>query len=1745
VTKTIFARTLLTAVIAFTGSLCSQAYAGPAEVLAAGQEKAANGDLAAALPLLTSAAEGLPQSVPAQLALAQCHLQLGQLEEALAGYRRVVRLSPDHREAKQLVAALTGRDDPEQQQALARRLIEHGRSEIAVSVLRESLGKPQSDASREAAELLLAEAELWTGDTTRAILSAVEVSTRTTEPKTKAVADVIAALAMALGHQTGEIQLKLPAAEALPPEWRLRSALAGTLVKLNDPEFAATASKQLREQIATIPSGKYRRQVQTNAQRLFNPAQLAASEGSLAKSMAIVWPMISSGPIPTVDVIGKPLKLTGGWLITTEASADSLNAMDQQLRSIASALHQTNRDGEDFVPLWLAAEMWRQQRSTPQKANSRIALASAMVAHRSEPIQTTRTSISRADELEFRLLAGVASTSSRVEERQKAVDQLLIQLSRHQQAGLLELSVLRLLDTDEIDADEIQVKLASPFNSMVDDNAKAKLQLQLANHLNQVGRDQLAQGGPQAALKTAHQYHNAAIQLLVNLRNGSQHAAATTAAEVIVDGYLVRDEFEVALSLAQEYAADAPRNTQRLLPVKLQIQHTLASDREAVALQQRLPEKITPELQAAITALVKSIPQTTVMTTPEQIYAEEQISRLYNHFLSFERNDLARQVIAAAAPEGSPLVDWAKSAEISILQQEALAGLNATAVEHDGLKRIKLQPEHTRALELLGELLTQHSKSDDAQGAVQHVVGIAAVYERYQAFDVAVKILTDFSDAHKALGVAPQLQYQALQVLTRKAHQAFAKRENPAMPPKEVSAEFEAVITAITQYLKTYPDSDSAGTVREAYFAIVNHYGQAGGWSLARTLLSRWEEAQPNQREPERLELLIAYTYLGELDPEYAMQLFRSRRDHSGDQQSEGEQSESGESPPPPGDPSQFAQQPRPNSSLNLADDNNGAAFNAPGFGPGGGFGNGNTGFGGALTPGSNAPADQLALAQIRQSQQRQSTQLAMLERNEQVQVDLPNQQPANQQTIQLPAGPVLSDAELTRQDAVAEKAYETLISLVKQKEALSVATAAKNQLFWLFGFFEGQQRHLHAAEMMEQYLVDLPLAPEQKSLSFRAVNDRLQWAQRPSNLERVDLAFLDTRHQLFEEGRAKYKALLDNHPDDKRWRGKILLAMANSYQLEAAIAKRVSVVRAGGLLAESASQLVTLHRAQPDYNAPGTLPRSLSRLAEQLVNLGQMDRAIDVHRQIPIHFPLDPTANNSVLRIAQLNGQDLAHPLRAVETYQEYLSLTGAEESVRTQVYGIAQGLANAQRYIEALHVYGVFVDSFPDDARACVALQAIANIHQKNEVWEEAIATYERVIDEYPNCEVVAAVKLSMAVCHINMSEWSEARRIYENFPTWYPEHAQIAMANTRVPVLKQLSRYQNLLADDSVNRNKDDAQLQIGRIVLSQLGNQVKAIEEFEKVVSDYPKSDLADDAQLEIGKALLALNRLDEAREALRQVALNYPTSPFADDALYIIGSSYQQQAANLANVTAETAWQNAYERNQAEAYKSFQRGRIEENFRQANRRADLKKGGKVQELALDEARNASRFNGLNFDNIVGNTKFAEQQAATESALQVANRQDRMNEAFREAVKLYMQVAANYPLGDKTDDSLLQIAQIYETKLKDRNAAMKTYQRVVKLFPGTPVAEDAAWKVAEFYEQEGQYTAALQSYREFIRTYPASSRVADAQFAMAETFEHLDKWVEAMDAYEVFRQKFNEHPKARLAADQINWIKAYRK
>ena len=145
-------------------------------------------------------------------------------------------------------------------------------------------------------------------------------------------------------------------------------------------------------------------------------------------------------------------------------------------------------------------------------------------------------------------------------------------------------------------------------------------------------------------------------------------------------------------------------------------------------------------------------------------------------------------------------------------------------------------------------------------------------------------------------------------------------------------------------------------------------------------------------------------------------------------------------------------------------------------------------------------------------------------------------------------------------------------------------------------------------------------------------------------------------------------------------------------------------------------------------------------------------------------------------------------------------------------------------------------------------------------------------------------------------------------------------------------------------------------------------------------------------------------MDEGRKELLLIPKLYANSPLADDALHLIGQSFETQAVALASVTFEKAREESFVMEQKLAYSRVRRQTSVELQRDAAERGALKKGGDANLLALNEASQAWLRGSSHVNNLYCNVTQAELQAETETALQIANRQDRINDAYRSAVEM---------------------------------------------------------------------------------------------------------------------------------------------
>jgi TolA-binding protein len=1047
---------------------------------------------------------------------------------------------------------------------------------------------------------------------------------------------------------------------------------------------------------------------------------------------------------------------------------------------------------------------------------------------------------------------------------------------------------------------------------------------------------------------------------------------------------------------------------------------------------------------------------------------------------------------------------------------------------------------------------------------------------------------------------AAALENHAAKVLAK----AMADRKPDEPPPAKLSAEFAAAIAAYKAFLlpavagagakpqaadagakpqaaaakdaATYqaflqknPQNTLAGDAIRRIMAVAVEYAQLDAWDVAEGVYADLEQSKLAIRRPERLEFARGVCQMGRAMPAHAREVLLALGSLGLDvveQETESVALDARESPKPPAGAPSVVSGPAPGfvanggtvAGLGTADATAAVRPNRP-------VGGGGVLYGGDVVndpfaaPRREPPPqteqaknDANLLAMIQRQESSRSARVAQL--RDKAQYVAANQaavQPAAQEELQQmqqavpqpPAPPPLSEAELARLQKAIDAAYTIFQDIRKRDAETPTAVQARGEILVLVNYWRGVTEWQRSSALADRFLADNPLDPQLPQLRLEAARDRLAWAAKPIARTLVRQEMLAEVAARFAAARAELAKIVADFPHERALQQEAQWEAANSYLSEARTIAAVSPTLARGQFVRAARELRAVALRYPTHPQIGSIAGVLWGISQEMEAQGYDEEAVLVWNELAIFNPLDPLAQQAIEKIAQTYQRDLKRPLRAAETYLELNFIRGgADPGSQEAVFQIGSALRAEKRWVEALHVLETFVDSFPRHAQAGQALAMIGQIHQANEAWQDAINAYRRVIDEYKDGQWVQDAKWSIAECTINLSRWREAVAAYRDYAAAFPQDKKVAEANRRIEILKDLARYQELV-DEKGQRKAFDAQFQIATILRTQLANPVKAIIEYRKVVTNWPESYVAAGALYEIGTAYLGLGETAKAREALQAVAKSYATSPLAGAALFMVGKSYEDEADRLATATREKTIEVSKERAQKKAYEQVQSMRRGQELARNDRVLSLKSAGKTQAADLEQAVGAVSQQSYNLSNAEVFAQQAQAEVETLTAAQLADRQDKINAALRKAIEAYS-MASKIAGGNKADAALLQMANIYDQRLKDSKAAMQTWTEIVRQFSGTAVAEDASWKLAQYYERDGKYAQAIEAYNAFLRNYRRSPNAGPAQFAVAECYEHLGQWVAAMDSYNNYLNNFADGPLAAKAKEQINWIKTYR-
>ncbi len=1246
--------------------------------------------------------------------------------------------------------------------------------------------------------------------------------------------------------------------------------------------------------------------------------------------------------------------------------------------------------------------------------------------------------------------------------------------------------------------------------------------------------------------------------------------------------WAVAEEVYTALAKA---LPQADRRQADLAVVDLWIQQVLREHQRLAAAGLSVPRQLDPTLKKALVRCYE-LQAGLDLASPKLAQVRGVSDRVIAHYKALEYYDVAEAAVKVKAEKPVEAADeYAAFQLIQLQEDQARRELARSLRQYGAPDKIALTPAFQAVVAAWTKFISDRPASPLVPQAAERVFGIARLFEQHGAFPVAagvhsdlakfaagVKVLSQSSPTaastaqRAAFAAAGALDAQARKVLAK----AMADRKSGDLPPGKLSGEFEAAIASYKGFIAAYPDSILVRDAIANVMTVALEYAKIDSWDVADGVYADLLKSNLKIRRPERLEFARGLCQLGRAMPDHAREVLAAlsatglrgaegpteiglatRGGEMGGRMTPGSGSFGGAGGGvgmagygmPGGAPGYAAAGVPPGAASGPMDGGKPAALSASAAPP-------------TLPPISvetdEANRDVQLLAMIRQREASRSTQVAQLREHFDLAMKQPAaqgqqvaQQPQADQQAKLPAPvPVLSEAELARQEKAIDAAYAIFQAIRKNYAETPTAEQARAEILVMVSHWRGLTQWHRSAALAARFLADNPTDGQLPQLRLEAARDKLAYASKPLEKPLAKQAMVTEVSGRFRAARGELAKIVADFPAEKSLQQDAQWDIANSFLTEARAIAALSPTLARGQFVRATRELQKVADKHPSHPRIGAIPQMLWTISQELEGRGYDEEAILVWNELSIHDPTNPLAQTSALKIAQTYHQKLKRPLKAAETYQELnFARGGSDQAGQDAIFRIGSELKDQKRWVEALHVLEAFVDSFPRHPQAGQALAMAGQIHQANEAWKDAIAAYRRVIAEFGEGQWVQDAKWSIAECTINLSQWSEAAAAYRDYVAAYPKDAaKVAEANRRIEVLKDLARYQGLV-DEKGQRKAFDAQYQIAVIVRNQLSNPVKAIIEYRKVVANWPESYVAAPALHEMGTAYLALGETEKARDALKQVAEKYPTSPLASSALFMVGKSYEDEADKLASVTREKSLEQARDVAQRNAYELSQSSRARQQELRLDRVESLKKEGKGKAAEVEEASGAALFGVFNDANVRVFAQKAIQDVETLTATQLADRQDKINAALRKAVTAYT-ATSKIAGGNKADAALLQMATIYDQRLKDSKAAMETWLEIVRQFSGTAVAEDASWKLAQYYEREGKYSEAIDAYTAFLRNYRRSPNAGAAQFAVAENYERIGKWVAAMDSYNNYITNFPEGPLVGKAKEQINWIKTYR-
>ena len=203
------------------------------------------------------------------------------------------------------------------------------------------------------------------------------------------------------------------------------------------------------------------------------------------------------------------------------------------------------------------------------------------------------------------------------------------------------------------------------------------------------------------------------------------------------------------------------------------------------------------------------------------------------------------------------------------------------------------------------------------------------------------------------------------------------------------------------------------------------------------------------------------------------------------------------------------------------------------------------------------------------------------------------------------------------------------------------------------------------------------------------------------------------------------------------------------------------------------------------------------------------------------------------------------------------------------------------------------------------------------------------------------------------------------------------------------------------------------------------------------------------------------------------------------------------------------------------------------------------------------------------------KYPDSSLVEEALYQRGNIYQVYESRYQDAVSDYRELLNRFPVGKRSLDSRLALAEIFDRKLGNCQLAIVQYQKLISDFdtimdddkyqfriaacffkllsfdqslleyrilidqyPASTLVEDAYFQIASVLQTQGKASEAEKAWRTYLVRYPEGKYLVDARFGLASTLEEEEKLKEAL---ELFQEIFDEYDNKEAISWRIERVR----